>query len=273
MKPCLNQDTLRSTPTEKFVEISSHAGYDAVEFTIDKIEAILEKGNLSEINALVNQEELSVASINGPENFNLLDDRAFTELLERTDKTVKAAGELDCQLLIPVPSPAKEGMSHETCVAQTAAALSKMADRYGSGIKLGLEFLGMSSCSINNLQTAVETMRRVDRPNVGLVLDSFHMHISDSRFADISQLKDEQVFLVHVNDSEQGDKRALTDANRLYPGEGEIDLKAFASVLSGIGYDSYLSLELLRPAYWQQNPVEVAAKGRDSLNRDLEYER
>lgn len=234
---------------------------------MDKIEAILTKKKLPEINALVNQEGLSVASINGPENFNLLDDRAFTELLERTDETVEAAGELDCQLLIPVPSPAREGMTQQTCVTQTAAALSKMADRYGSGIRLGLEFLGMRSCSINNLQAAIETISRVDRPNVGLVLDSFHMHISDSRFSDIGQLTAEQVFLVHVNDSEQGDKKRLTDANRLYPGEGAIDLKTFASALKGIGYDSYLSLELLRPAYWDQNAGEVATKGRDSLRR------
>ncbi len=44
-------------------------------------------------------------------------------------------------------------------------------------------------------------------------------------------------------------------------------MKAFASALKGIGYDYYLSLELLRPAYWDQNAGEVAAKGRDSLRR------
>ena len=267
MKPCLNQDTLRTTPTEKFIEISSHSRFDAVEFTMEKIEAILDKKSLPETNALVRREGLSVASINGPENFNLLDDREFTELLNRTGKIVEAARELDCQLLIPVPSPAKEGMSQDAAIAETAAALSKMAARYGSRIRLGLEFLGMTDCSINNLHAAIETIRRVDNSNVGLVLDSFHMHISDSRFSDINQLKAEQVFLVHVNDSEQGDKRTLTDANRLYPGEGEIDLKAFASALNGIGYDNYLSLELLRPAYWEQNAEDVAAKGRNSLNR------
>ena len=267
MKPCLNQDTLRTTPTEKFIEISSRSRFDAVEFTMDKVEAILEKKSLPEINALVRREGLSVASINGPENFNLLDDREFTDLLNRTGKIVEAARELDCQLLIPVPSPAKQGMSQDAAVAETAAALSKMAARYGSRIRLGLEFLGMTHCSINNLHAAIETIRRVDNSNVGLVLDSFHMHISDSRFSDINQLKAEQVFLVHVNDSEQGDKRTLTDANRLYPGEGEIDLKAFASALNGIGYDNYLSLELLRPAYWEQNAEDVAAKGRNSLSR------
>ncbi len=266
MKPCLNQDTLKTTPTDRFLEISSKYGFDAVEFTIDKIEATLQNKTLPEVKALVNQKRLSVASINGPENFNLLNDRAFTELLDRTDKIVKAAGELDCRLLVPVPSPASEGIAQETSVAQTASALSKMADRYGSGVRLGLEFLGMSNCSINNLQAAIETIRRVNKPNVGLVLDSFHMHVSDSKFSDIGRLTADQVFLVHVNDSEKGDKKKLTDANRLYPGEGDINLKAFAYALKGIGYDYYLSLELLRPTYWEQEPGEVAKKGRNSLS-------
>jgi 2-keto-myo-inositol isomerase len=266
LKPCLNQDTLRTTPTEKFLEISRHSGYDAVELTMDRIEAILDKEDLPQTRTLISKQGLTIASINGPENFNLLDDRAFTEILDRTGKVVEAAREFGCELLIPVPSPILEGMTEEAVVAQTSAALSRMADCYGNGIKLGLEFLGMSSCSINNLQAAMETIRRVGKRNVGLVLDSFHMYLSNSRFSDINQLKAEQVFLVHVNDSEKGDKRKLTDVNRLYPGEGDIDLKAFASVLTNIGYNSYLSLELLRPAYWEQNPEEVAVKGRESLN-------
>jgi 2-keto-myo-inositol isomerase len=61
------------------------------------------------------------------------------------------------------------------------------------------------------------------------------------------------VFLIHVNDSERGDKANLTDANRLVPGKGTIDLKAFAAAIRKIGYDEFLSLELLRPEYWQRD--------------------
>ena len=162
---------------------------------------------------------------------------------------------------------AKMGMSEQTAITQTASALSQMADRYGHEIKLGLEFLGMRSCSINNLHAAIETVKRVGRRNVGLVVDSFHMYVSDSKFAEITQLDAEQIFLVHVNDAEPGERSRLTDANRLYPGEGVIDLKEFNSVLKKVGYDEQLSLELLRPAYWEQDAEQVAVKGRESLRR------
>lgn len=125
----------------------------------------------------------------------------------------------------------------------------------------------MQECSINNLKTASEVVSRVGLPNVGLVIDTFHMHLSESRLSDISELKADQVFLVHVNDSEPGDRTKLTDANRIFPGEGTIDLKAFAASIGRIGYDGFLSLELLRPEYWQRDAEEIARAGRDSLKR------
>jgi len=226
---------------------------------------MLKEGNLTNAKNQLRGEALAVASINGPENFNLLDNLAFSEILERTDKIVEAAREFDCELLIPVPSPSRDEVSEQAAIAQTASALSQMADRYGDETKLGLEFLGMRSCSINNLQAAVETVMRVGKHNVGLVLDSFHMHLSDSKLSQITRLDADQVFLVHVNDAEPGDRLNLTDANRLYPGEGVIDLKRFSSVLKQIGYDNRISLELLRPEYWGQDAEQVAGKGRKSL--------
>jgi 2-keto-myo-inositol isomerase len=234
---------------------------------MDKIEPMLKEGALPNTKKQLHQQGLNVASINGPENFNLINDRAFSEILSRTDKVVEAAREFDCQLLVPVPSPGRDGVSEQAAITQTASALSEMADRYGDATKLGLEFLGMRSCSINNLHAAVETVKRAGRRNVGLVLDSFHMYVSDSKFSELAQLKAEQIFLVHVNDSEPGNRMELTDANRLYPGEGVIDLKEFASALSRVGYDDYLSLELLRPAYWETAAEQVAVKGRESLRR------
>jgi len=267
VKACINQDTLRTTPTDTFLRVSKQGGFGAVEFTMDKIEALLEKGTVAGIKAMVQELGLETASINGPENFNLIGKREFSELLNRTGKVVEVANQLNSNLLIPVPSPAQKGMREEDAISQTADALEELSDYCGNNIKLGLEFLGMRECSINNLHAATETIKRVGRSNVGLVLDSFHMHISDSRFLEISQLKRDQVFLAHVNDSERGEKNKLTDANRLYPGEGDIDLTAFTTSLKSIGYDRFLSLELLRPEYWRQDPLLVAKTGRESLRR------
>ena len=125
----------------------------------------------------------------------------------------------------------------------------------------------MHNCSINNLKDAAEVIHRVGRKNVGLTLDSFHSYLSAEDFTDITNLNRNEIFMVHVNDCEKGPRTNMTDANRLFPGEGAIDLQNFLSQIKQVGYDDYVSLELLRPAYWDREPEEIAAIGRESLKR------
>ncbi len=264
MIPCLHQDTLKTTRTDAFLQIAKEVGFDAIELAMDKVELIIEEGAVGKLKENIQHQDLAVSSINGPENFNLLPDKEFSIILERTRNLASVAREVGCNLLVPGPSASKKPNSKEI-IRQCARALNSLAEACGEDIKLGLEFLGMGECSVNNLATANEVVKEVGRENVGLVLDSFHMHLSETAFADIGRIKENGVFLVHVNDSEEGDTSRLTDAHRLFPGEGVIDLRAFKSDLAGVGYDGYISLELLRPSYWEQDPHQIAIKGRESL--------
>ena len=266
MKPCLNQDSLRSTPTDSFLPIAKKTGFDAVELTQYRVEPILARNSLQTLRNQVEANGLRIVSINGPENFNLLDQRQFSEITQRSKKLAQAARELHCNLLIPVPSPMLPGLSSDQVQAQAAESLIKLADCCGEDINLGLEFLGVKECSVNNLKDAIAIVKRANRKNVGLVLDSFHLYLSGSEVTELKEDRD-RIFLVHVNDSEAGDRAVLRDANRLFPGEGVIDLKRLASDLAELRYDSFLSLELLRPSYWEEDPEKVAAKGRESLRK------
>ena len=92
-------------------------------------------------------------------------------------------------------------------------------------------------------------------------------HLSRTDYSDLDEIKSDRLFLVHVNDSEPGPVERLTDTNRLYPGEGVLKLEQFKSALDRVGYDGYLSLETYNPAYWEQDPAQVAEKARRSLDR------
>ena len=50
----------------------------------------------------------------------------------------------------------------------------------------------------------------------------------------------------------------LTDAHRLYPGEGPIPIEAILRALRTNGFDGTCSVEIFRPDYWEQDPHEVA---------------
>jgi len=265
MKACLNQDTIRTTTTDRFIPIAKRAGFQAIELTIDKVEPVQASNSLKTLATAIQRNGLAVASINGPENFNLISQQQFSELKERTRKLAQAAREINCNLLVPVPSPLTKELSRDEIRVQTANSLTQLADCCGDDINLGLEFLGVSECSVQDLESAVQIIKSVDKRNVGLVLDSFHLYLSGFRFSETELIEPDKVFLVHVNDSEPGDRASLRDSNRVFPGRGVIDLKQFGEGLAKIGYDSYLSLELLRPSYWEEDPEKIAKTGRDSL--------
>jgi len=267
MKPCLNQDTLKSTPTEAFIRIAKKTGFGAIELAQDKVESILARNSLKALANQIEGNQLTVASIMGPENFNLLNQQEFSEICERSRKLAQAARELNCNLLEPVPSPMRSGLSDDEAHSKTVESLTQLAEACGDDINLGLEFLGMKECSVNNLKDALEIVKAVNRKNVGLVLDSFHIYLSGSQLNEMKEEDRSRIFIVHVNDSEPGDRSKLQDANRLYPGQGVIDLKGLATQLSKLEYDGFLSLELLRPSYWEEDPEKVAVTGRESLRK------
>jgi 2-keto-myo-inositol isomerase len=267
LKPCLNQDTVRKASFDKFLTVARRTGFEAIEFTVDKIDPILDTNEIMKIRTKIDDERLKTASINGPENFNLLSEIDFSNLLTRTKKLSSCATTFNCDLLLPVPAANQSGMGKAAVIERTARSLEKLSDVCGDEIRLGLEFLGMHNCSINTLKDGVEVVRRVGRSNVGLTLDSFHSYLSGEDFAEIAKLDRDEIFMVHVNDCEKGPRENMTDANRLFPGEGAIDLQHFLSRVRQAGYDDYVSLELLRPAYWDRDPEEVATIGRESLKR------
>jgi sugar phosphate isomerase/epimerase len=72
----------------------------------------------------------------------------------------------------------------------------------------------------------------------------------------------------HVNDYPRATPRAeLTDAHRVYPGDGDAPLAEIVKLLLAGGFNGVLSLELFNREHWQQDPLKVAKDGRASIER------
>jgi sugar phosphate isomerase/epimerase len=71
---------------------------------------------------------------------------------------------------------------------------------------------------------------------------------------------------MHFNDTPVSPPREKQhDKNRVYPGEGHLNLKRELDLLRKIGYDRWLSLELFREDLWARNPLEVARTGLEKM--------
>jgi sugar phosphate isomerase/epimerase len=60
-------------------------------------------------------------------------------------------------------------------------------------------------------------------------------------------------------------RAAISDAQRIYPGEGVAPLKTFLRDLRRIGFQGVLSLELFNPEYWARDALAVARTGLEKM--------
>ncbi|WP_010274126.1 sugar phosphate isomerase/epimerase family protein [Paenibacillus senegalensis] len=122
------------------------------------------------------------------------------------------------------------------------------------GIKLALEFVGPHHLRTKwkhpflwEMDATLEWIQAINEPNVGLLLDSYHWYTNGLSEADIRSLSAEQIAHVHINDAPDVPIAEVLDNDRVYPGEGVIDLPAFLKAVKQTGYQGAVSQEILTP--------------------------
>ncbi len=141
------------------------------------------------------------------------------------------------------------------------------------GIRLGLEFVGphhlrtqWKNPFIWTVQETLDWIDAIGKPNVGLLYDAYHWYTNEMTTDDIRQLRADQIVHVHINDAKDIPIRDVLDNDRLYPGEGVIDLPGFLQALNDIGYKGPVTQEILTPSTPTGTPEELAAKSRQAFN-------
>ncbi len=94
--------------------------------------------------------------------------------------------------------------------------------------------------------------------------------MGENTLDDLEKIPGERISLVHFHDAADRPKDKLNDADRLYPGEGVLDLAGMCRILRNKGYEGPLSVELINPKLWEEmSPKDMAAKAWDSLKAYL----
>jgi sugar phosphate isomerase/epimerase len=138
----------------------------------------------------------------------------------------------------------------------------------GSDVRLALEFRG-SATFCSSLDTALSVVAACGERNVGVCLDVFHYYTGPSKFDDLGLLTRANLAFVQVCDLAGVPRELATDADRILPGEGDFRLGPIVDRLRQIGYDGWVSLELLNPMLWQAKVSQVAELGLGAVQRLL----
>jgi len=124
--------------------------------------------------------------------------------------------------------------------------------------RLGIEFSPLFA--VGTIREAQTLCARVNRPNVGLILDSWHFFHGDARWFDLEALACEQLLMVHFNDHgrlSSGGIGADKD-RRLLPGAGSFPLRRFVDEIRGIGYSGRVEIEVVSPDLRKISVAEYA---------------
>jgi sugar phosphate isomerase/epimerase len=200
---------------------------------------------------------------------------AFKDALKPLAEDATFAAAVGCTRMMVV-LPASTAMTRTEQRRITVDRLSAIAEiLHRSGIRLGVEFLGPLYFRsgraggppvepfIWNMRDAVQLAKDTGT-NVGVILDAWHWHHSQSTTSDITDAGAARIVHVHVSDAKAMPAEEVRDNMRLMPGEGVIDLVGFFQALKKAGYSDGVSPEPLGRVPDTMSPEEGAKLALDT---------
>lgn len=124
---------------------------------------------------------------------------------------------------------------------------------------------------INDTAAAWQLIKRLDAPNLGLVVDAFHIFVRQRTLADLKGIPAEKIFLVQLSDLNfQPQEQQLKDVarhERLLPGEGNYPLEALLHHLEDIAYRGPIGLEVFNDRRHGADPYLTAKAAMAALRK------
>ncbi len=267
MIPCISQATTLSTPFEDDLAYYASAGFSAVEIWLTKLETYLGGRSVAEVKTAFQNAGLQPVAAAGQGGLLLSRGAERETHWAHFRKRLEWLHELGVGTLVIAPDfvsqPAQEDYQRGAASLAEAGLAAKEA-----GVRLALEFQkGSGYCSC--LETAMALIGSSGAENVGVCLDLFHYYTGPSKFEDLAYLTRENLAWVQASDLSGTPREVAGDSDRVLPGDGDFQLQPIMEHLRTIGYEGYVSLELLNPSLWEIIGDRVADLGMHALTRTI----
>jgi sugar phosphate isomerase/epimerase len=157
--------------------------------------------------------------------------------IERINNQIVFAHRFDALVIIGlIRGVTPKGQSHRQSMEHLTECLLECTEvALTHGVRMALEPLNRYETDlILTVQDGLDIIHKVDSPNLGLLLDTFHMNIEEVNIENSIHQAGERIFHFHVADS-----------NRWYPGGGHLDFGAILKALKATGYIGWVSGEFM----------------------------
>ena len=267
MIPCISQVTTLSTPFEADLPAFARAGWPAAELSLTKLETFLQSHSIDDARAILVDNGIVAAGAATQGGLLLAVGEARATHWDHFRRRLALLQSLGAKTLVIAPD--FEAAPRPEDFARAADSLAE-AGRFAAdhGVRLALEFQKTATfCA--SLDTALALIAQSEASNVGVCLDLFHYYTGPSKFEDLAYLSRENLAWVQVCDLSGTPRELAGDSDRILPGDGDFQIGPILDHLARVGYDGYVSLELLNPGLWPIAAGAVADAGLRAVSRLL----
>ncbi|MEO6723111.1 MAG: sugar phosphate isomerase/epimerase family protein [Ferruginibacter sp.] len=257
---CLNMATIRGHKLGfiKELEVASAAGFHGVEIWIDSLQTYLEKGGtLKETKKRLDDLGIKVENCIGFAPWIIEDEVKRKAGLEQMKREMDMLAQIGCKRTAAPPAGATEG---------TLLDLKLVAERYRVALQIGdltgvvpqLELWGFSK-NLSKVSEVMYVALESGHPSARVLLDIFHIYKGGSSIETLTLINSAAVEILHMNDYPANlSATAITDADRIYPGDGVAPIRRILKMLKHADKPLVISTETFNKNYYKQDALEVA---------------
>jgi len=193
------------------------------------------------------------------------DETGFNEQLDQITRYGELAAAVGCSRCVTHVMPATDDLPYHENFERHRYRLRQMSDRLAPHeIQLGVGFLAPERLResrafqfIHTFDAVVKLAESTGADNIGVVVDTWHMHVGGATLAQVQDLTAADIVSVYLSDAPTGMHLSEVDqSDRLMPGEtGAIDCVATLTALAELGFGGPIS-------------VRASRTGLDALRRD-----
>lgn len=255
MKLAISQVCSLEAPFEKDIEDYAAGGCKVIELWVGKLDTYLERHSVADLLRLLDEHQVT-APVAGFQGGLLTSQGEFRKQhWDAFGRRLAQCRSLSIGTLVLAGDVV--GPLEQQDLERIQLSLTQAAGLAGEhGVRLALEFQARAAF-INNLQTAAAVVAEVGSPHLGICFDAFHYYVGCSKSEDLAYLSAENLFHVQLCDLAGVAREFAADADRVLPGDGDIEFSQLTARLREIGYGGCVSVEVMNPQIWRIPPRQV----------------
>jgi len=241
---------------------AARAGFRAVE--IFENDLTFFSGKPRDVRTRAQDLGLDIVALQPMRDFEGMPEPMRARNFERAQRKLDLMEELGANLLCICSNVHEDALGEVERAAHDLAELADMAAL--RGYRIGYEAMAWGR-HVKDWMQAWDIVRTADRPNLGLVLDSYHICVRNNPIAPLADLPADKIALVQIADAPAilMDPMSLSRHHRCFPGQGDYPLDDFLEATIKSGYRGPLSLEVFNDQFRGAPASAIALDGMRSL--------